>query len=291
VSWTLKTVFDLGRVSNLPTVWTNTLAGVILAGASPEDWRIIVLLLSMTLAYTGGMFLNDAFDAGIDANERPERPIPSGKVSAFSVFVYGYLMLAISVILVALCAHSNEGGAWKATLSAIALACAIILYNAWHKANPLSPLIMGLCRMLVYITAAYTVTSTPTSMVFIGALVLLSYLVGLTFTAKQENLGRVKNLWPLLFLAAPIVFAVNILPTQPNVLWPLLLITLWLLVALRFILRRQAGDIPRAVVSMIAGISLIDAMFIASSSNLVWASIAVVGFLATLVLQKWVSGT
>ncbi|MFT4726166.1 MAG: hypothetical protein ACI9UN_000661 [Granulosicoccus sp.] len=291
MSWTLKTVFDLGRVSNLPTVWTNTLAGVILAGASPADWRILVLLLSMTLAYTGGMFLNDAFDAAIDARERSERPIPSGKVSAFSVSVYGYLMLVISVILVALCAYSNEGGAWKAILSAIALACAIILYNAWHKANPLSPLIMGLCRMLVYITAAYTVTSTPTSMVFIGALVLLSYLIGLTFTAKQENLGRVKNLWPLLFLAAPMVFAVNILPTQPNVLWPLLLFTLWLVVALRFILRRQTGDIPRAVVSMIAGISLIDAMFIASSSNLIWASIAVVGFLATLVLQKWVSGT
>lgn len=291
MSWTLKTVFDLGRVSNLPTVWTNTLAGVILAGASPTDWRIIVLLLSMTLAYTGGMFLNDAFDAAIDAQERPERPIPSGKVSASSVFVNGYLMLAISVILVALCAYSNEGGGLKATLAAIALACAIILYNSWHKANPLSPLIMGICRMLVYITAAYTMTNTPTSLVFIGALVLLSYLIGLTFTAKQENLGHVKNLWPLIFLAAPVVFAVSILPTQSNVLWPLLLFIVWLLVALRFIIRRQAGDIPRAVVSMIAGISLIDAMFIASNSNLAWASVAVVGFVTTLALQKWVSGT
>ena len=291
MSWTLKTVFDLGRVSNLPTVWTNTLAGVILAGASPADWRIIVLLLSMTLAYTGGMFLNDAFDEIIDARERPERPIPSGKVSAFSVFVYGYLMLAISVILVALCAYSNDGGVWTATLSAIALACAIILYNSWHKANPLSPLIMGLCRMLVYITAAYAMTNTPTSMVFLGAVVLLSYLIGLTFTAKQENLGHLKNHWPLLFLAAPMVFALSILPSQPNVFWPLLLFMLWLLVALRFIYRRQAGDIPRAVISMIAGISLIDALFIASTSSLAWASVAIVGFLTTLVLQKWVSGT
>jgi beta-lactamase regulating signal transducer with metallopeptidase domain len=88
-----------------------------------------------------------------------------------------------------------------------------------------------------------------------------------------------------------VVFAVSILPTQPNVLWPLLLFIVWLLVALRFIYRRQAGDIPRAVVSMIAGISLIDAMFIASNSNLVWASVAIVGFVTTLVLQKWVSGT
>lgn len=291
MSWTLKTVFDLGRVSNLPTVWSNTLAGVILAGASPADWRIVVLLLSMTLAYTGGMFLNDAFDATIDAQERPERPIPSGKISAFGVFLYGYLMLAISVILVALCAYSNDGGAWKAILSAIALAGAIILYNAWHKANPLSPLIMGLCRMLVYITAAFTLTSSPHSVVFLGAVVMLSYLIGLTFTAKQENLGRVKNLWPLLFLAAPMLFALSILPSQPSVFWPLLLFVLWLLVALRFIYRRQAGDIPRAVVSMIAGISLIDAMFIASVSSLAWASLAVVSFLTTLVLQRWVSGT
>jgi 4-hydroxybenzoate polyprenyltransferase len=62
----------LGRVSNLPTVWTNTLVGVMLAGASAFDPRVPALLVAMSLFYVGGMFLNDAFDREFDA--RSSRP-------------------------------------------------------------------------------------------------------------------------------------------------------------------------------------------------------------------------
>ena len=57
----------LGRVSNLPTVWTNVLAGGILAGADPAHPLVLVPLLAASLLYVGGMYLNDAFDAEIDA--------------------------------------------------------------------------------------------------------------------------------------------------------------------------------------------------------------------------------
>ena len=63
----IATFLRLGRVSNLPTVWSNALAGAALAGAWPPDGRLVPLLAAMTLAYTGGMFLNDAFDRDIDA--------------------------------------------------------------------------------------------------------------------------------------------------------------------------------------------------------------------------------
>ena len=87
--------FKLGRVSNLPTVWTNTLAAIILAGAAPLAPQPLPLLLAMTLFYVGGMYLNDAFDANIDARERPERPIPSGQISRASVYGLGFGMLFV----------------------------------------------------------------------------------------------------------------------------------------------------------------------------------------------------
>jgi hypothetical protein len=40
-----------------------------------------------------------------------------------------------------------------------------------------------------------------------GSLVLLSYLIGLTYVAKQENLREYKNVWPLAFLFAPFIYA------------------------------------------------------------------------------------
>ena len=41
MSWKIKTALQLGRVSNLPTVWSNVLAGVALAGASPLHGYIL----------------------------------------------------------------------------------------------------------------------------------------------------------------------------------------------------------------------------------------------------------
>ena len=66
---------------------------------------------------------------------------------------------------------------------------------------------------------------------------------------------------------------------------------LWVVVALWFLWRRQPGDVPRAVVSLIAGISLLDAVLIAGAGAFSIAWLAVAGFLLTLVLQRFVAGT
>ena len=73
----LRTLLVLGRVSNLPTVWSNCLAGWWLSGGG-NFWKLPLLLLGISALYTGGMFLNDAFDADFDRQRRASRPIPSG---------------------------------------------------------------------------------------------------------------------------------------------------------------------------------------------------------------------
>lgn len=61
----------LARISNLPTVWTNVLAASVLSGGTTPI-RLFLVMLAASLLYTGGMFLNDAFDQNIDRAERPE---------------------------------------------------------------------------------------------------------------------------------------------------------------------------------------------------------------------------
>jgi 4-hydroxybenzoate polyprenyltransferase len=65
----------------------------------------------------------------------------------------------------------------------------------------------------------------------------------------------------------------------------------WILFALRYLKRRAPGDIPRAVVSLIAGISLLDAVLIAGAGAPTYAALATLGFLLTLALQRLVPGT
>ncbi len=288
----LSVALKLGRVSNLPTVWSNVLTGMALAGAATVDCRLLLLVISLSLFYVGGMFLNDAFDHGFDAQARPERPIPSSQVSATQVHAFGFGMMAVALALLAWVGYSYEPlTRWRSVAAGLALAAAIVFYNWHHKNNPLSPLVMGVCRMLVYLTAALAVTAVIPQQVIVAAVVLLCYLIGLTYAAKKEHLGRLDNIWPLAFLAVPVIYGIYLAPAQPVVALPLLLLAAWGCYALWLLRRRKPGDVPRAVVSLIAGISLLDAMLLAGSGHVLFACLAAVAFVITLALQRWISGT
>jgi 4-hydroxybenzoate polyprenyltransferase len=295
----LRVALELGRVSNLPTVWTNVLAGACLALAAdpaadlPGAPALGLLCLTLSLFYTGGMFLNDAFDRHHDAEHRPDRPIPSRRATPLEVFTWGYGMIGLGLSLLALApiwARPQVG--YAPFVSGLVLAGLIVFYNAHHKKNPLSPLAMGLCRVFVYITAAASVASPAGGEVVLGSALLLSYLIGLTYVARNEGLREVKRLWPLAFLLLPFVFAA---PRALPELWPALLyfgFLAWVIQALGLLRRRaQKSDIPRAVVSLIAGISLLDAVLIASSGRTWLAGAGVVGFFAARFLQRYISGT
>src|SRR5262249_19732968 len=116
----------LGRVSNLPTVWTNTLCGVTLSNADLDAVTTAALASTMSLFYVGGMFLNDAFDREIDAKERPERPIPAGHIGATEVFLVGFGLLFAAIVLLA----TGFGG--MPAIFGLALAFNIVLYDRWH---------------------------------------------------------------------------------------------------------------------------------------------------------------
>jgi len=120
--------------------------------------------------------------------------------------------------------------------------------------------------------------------------VSLCYLIGLTYIAKRESLGRLGSLWPLLFLAAPLAYGALL---AGGIAGQVVLVALagWIGVALWLLRRRGPGDIPRAVVSLIAGISLVDALFLAIDGWPGAAAVAFACFATTLVLQRWISGT
>jgi 4-hydroxybenzoate polyprenyltransferase len=142
----------------------------------------------------------------------------------------------------------------------------------------------------VYGTTALVAVDTLSATIAYAAGALLCYLIGLTYVAKQENLAEFKQAWPLGFLAVPFVYAATRgMPSPWLWIFPALLGAL-ILRALAF-LRARPPRIPRAVVTFIAGISLLDATLAAISGMPVLAIACVVGFGATLAFQRWVSGT
>ena len=127
----LATALRLGRISNLPTTWTNVAAGLALSGgalaATSGNGSFTVISVGVALCvivscmYVGGMFLNDAFDREYDARERPERPIPSGEVSASTVFTVGFALLALGVAGGAALAFMPNGTGLPPVLAALSV--------------------------------------------------------------------------------------------------------------------------------------------------------------------------
>ena len=281
----------LGRVSNLPTVWTSVVAAAFLSGSVGvplQAWCGI--LVATTLFYVGGMYLNDAFDREIDSNERPNRPIPSGIVSARTVFASGFTMLALALGSVTWVAIRVTDTGWKPILSAATLATAIVFYNAHHKKNPISPAIMGLCRVLVYVTTALVFTGEISSAIFLGSTFLFLYLIGLTYAAKFEASGRIGRWGPIALLAAPVLYIFGgWTPLFVGFCFaPVLVWTAWTAYSYEHL---HQGRIGTGVAALIAGISLVDTTAIFAMNHPFWAVIGLFGFGSTLLLHRYVPGT
>jgi 4-hydroxybenzoate polyprenyltransferase len=283
----------LGRVSNLPTVWTNVLAGAMLGGASAAPPVLFALVISVSLAYVGGMFLNDAFDRRIDARERPERPIPSGQVSAAEVFAIGFGLLGASVVAVAsLVSVTGVSRPFHAVGAVLVLLALIVVYDAWHKENPASPVVMGACRAAVYVTAALATGGALTLPLLFGAASLGGYVVGLTFVARQENRATFRGIWPLALLAAPVAAALWTASTSIQALMAVALFVAWVVRAVwPLAASRENVNVPKAVISLIAGIALLDGMLGAAHGAPIFVLVGLGGLVATLATQRFVRGT
>jgi heme O synthase-like polyprenyltransferase len=289
ISWPIA--LRLGRVSNLPTVWTNVLAGAVLSGAPRALGRALPLMLVLSLFYVAGMYLNDAFDAAYDGRHRPGRPIPSGAVAASTVFVIGAALIGCGLLLLLFLGVSPNGAGLRGFAGGLALTVAILVYDAWHKGNPIGPVLMGLCRVLVYVTTAASIVGSLPSDLLWAAAMALCYLIGLTYAAKQEDLKQPGRLWPLAFLAAPFVYGLSI--AAASGVGVLIYATLLAAVvyALSFMVRQGRPDIARVVSVLIAGICLLDALFIAGANQPLLAVLATLGFPLTLLFQRSIPGT
>jgi 4-hydroxybenzoate polyprenyltransferase len=272
---------QLARVSNTPTVVSNSVAGAWLASASPATGEVAAVAGAMALFYTAGMILNDLLDYEVDLRERPERPLPSGEVSrpaaltaVISLFVAGEALLLLSRT--------------EAFVGGLGLIALIVLYDAWHKGNPLSPVLMGACRAMVYFIAAFAVAGGVPTEVATAAAVLLLYIVGLTQVAKAEG-GGVLAAWPLAAVLAAIGYWVG----WVNSVWFVVLLVAFAAWVVRSLwLVRSAGRIGAGVVSLIAGISLYDALAVASvEGSLAAVVVCLAAFLVTIALQTKIAGT
>ena len=274
----LRTLLVLGRVSNLPTVWSNCLAGWWLGGGE-NYWKLPFLLLGVSALYTGGMFLNDAFDADFDRQRRPERPIPSGKISDQFVWRWGFAQLVAGIFLLLFCGQMAAGAAFF-------LALFILLYNFSHKFFTAAPWLMGACRFWVYVIAGAAGAWGLNGWPILCGVALAIYIAGLSYVARRESYRGPVPFWPLLLLATPVILslAMNTGSYRLRAIFISAVLILWTGYCVRAIFIGAVSNVGIIVSNLLAGIVLVDWIAVAPQISL-WLGAAV--FLSLFGLTKW----
>jgi len=157
------------------------LAGYAVAGRSHPSALPWLVVATMCL-YAGGVVLNDYFDRDLDALERPERPIPAGRVSAARARAVGMALLGAGVL-------AASQATRDAFFVASAIAGFVLLYDAWAKRHAVvGPLNMGLCRALNLLLGVSAVPAAVSVGWPIG-LFSLVYIAAVTVVSRGEVHG------------------------------------------------------------------------------------------------------
>jgi 4-hydroxybenzoate polyprenyltransferase len=215
----LGAYLELVRPANVATALGDVLAGFAVAGLG-HPAGLPWLLISSACLYAGGVILNDVFDRKVDAVERPERPVPSGRVPVGHASVLGGALLALGVFMGSLGTHEAGSGA-------LVIAAAVLLYDGWSKKSPLlGPANMGVCRGL---NLGLGMTAVPGTLGAHWPLCLIPtvYIAGVTLLSREEVTGG-RQSSALLSLALVVVgvaatFFVSI--STGRHVWPALAVT------------------------------------------------------------------
>ena len=185
-------VLQLMRPANIITAIADIFAGIAIAGfLMPEIWnqeliiQILLLIISTTGLYSGGIVFNDVFDLKQDQINRPERALPSGRVSLAEAKILGISLFAIglsSAFLVSLISG------FIAT-SIMLLALSYDKYAKHHKV--IGPINMGLCRGGNLILGMSINFDLAPEFWWIG-LIPVVFIAAITLTAQKETKGKNK---------------------------------------------------------------------------------------------------
>ena len=292
----MRAYLQLVRFSAVFTAMADIFLGFLLTHESLEQNYIpfATLLIASCCLYMAGMVFNDVFDRKIDAEERPERPIPSGRVSVMSAVRLGILLFVCGL-------GAADALGVPSLLVAIMIVVGILSYDGLVKKTSAGPIVMGCCRFLNVLLGASAagtfadIWAAPQIYVAGG---LGIYITGVTWFGRTEALRS--NRFQLagamtvinLGLAAIVVFVTvwESERTSLNVLMILAVIALTINRRLTNALKNpQPQPVQDAIKMMLYSLVMLDATLVLFiTGDMTYAAITAGLVVPAMLLGRWI---
>ena len=151
------------------TAVTSMYAASKLVDVAPEfdNWSYLHIIIAGALASAGSSALNHYYDRDIDPKMKrtSTRPIPSGRMAASNVLIYGFVVSCVSVIYGYFALN-----AIAAFFIAVGIFSYVIIYTVWLKRRNSSNIVIGGIAGSAAAWAGWTAAT--------GSMDLLGFLVG-----------------------------------------------------------------------------------------------------------------
>jgi 4-hydroxybenzoate polyprenyltransferase len=295
---------ELMRLPNVFTAMADVAMGFLFVQPQVSDlglWALAFLLAASSLLYIAGVVFNDVFDIETDRIERPQRPLPSGRVSIRGASKFAWKALLLGVVAAGM-AGLLMGHPQLVVLAALLAAC-ILLYDARLKRTPLGPLGMGACRMLNVMLGMNTtgLPLRPEHWLVAGGVGV--YIVGVTWFARTE--AERSNRWHLFGALAVMMFGVAMLGWFPHGMrfvgpqyqpqrWNLLISLLGIMIAWRClwaVIDPSPFRVRMAVTQSILSLVILDAAVCFAVSGVAWALMILLLLAPALLFSRWIEAT
>jgi len=259
------------RPPNLLTAVADVLAGFGVAATANGD-ALPHLVVSTICLYGGGVIFNDIFDRKLDARERPERPLPSGRATLRRATLLGASLLACGAGA-AFIASTASG------LLALLIALCALVYDSWGKNQSLlGPINMGVCRGLNLMLGVSAVPELVVGRWYLG-LIPITYIAAVTAISKGEVEGGNRSTGLLAMgLLTAVILALPALTLTPGLRFfamvPFLTLFSWRVLPpfRRAYVKPSPGNIRSAVKAGVLSLIVLDAAIAAGYAGLLYGA-------------------
>jgi lysylphosphatidylglycerol synthetase-like protein (DUF2156 family) len=260
----------LVRLPNLFTLPSNILVGIgaisSLAFTFASFTQFLLLVTISVLLYCVGIVLNDLYDFDIDKKERPNRPLPSGKISRRSAIGLVAIFSTLALILSLLVSFSTL------VISSI-LFLAIFGYDKYLKNTYAGPFTIATARamnILLGTSVSFRSVDSYSQIVTLTFVLIITFvyvsLIG--FISRYEVHGFSDNTKLLLppAIVAIVIFSIILFSLMGFFkLESLIILSLFsfiIIISFSRIYRRDSGRTQQIVRNMILSIIVLDSTFL-----------------------------